>query len=136
MTSTTVTPKLKITLNEREVQYVFIEYISWHEDQVCDEHQSDCTMAHRDLEILSTHTFAEFIAQPEKYDNWVGVTHVHFKTDASFLTYDILKSDKIWSTTMIPIRLIGRIHADSEEPDFEDEEEINHLNLDVKKSLK
>lgn len=151
-TTTTKTKKdLKVTFNGREVGSVYAQYVSWHpvldsERHICDEcydenWREECTKCHKDWESLHTSTFRELIAKPNQYKNWAGVTHIAFRTDSTFLTYDALdNNNNIIMSVMIPIGMVGSIHVNKTEQEvkeYDDEEEkINRLHPDVKKSLK
>jgi hypothetical protein len=143
-TTTKTKDKPKFFFNNRQVGSVLVQYVFWHPDcehNTCEEclEEYGCGKCHRDWNSLSTSKFAEFIAKPNKYKHWAGVTEIRFTTDSAFLTYDTLdNTGDILSTQMIPVNMIESIHVRKTESDIKEceEEEITHLRRDVKKSLK
>jgi hypothetical protein len=105
-TATTATKSLNILFNDRPVDFVCIEYITWHVDS---ESDFTCTSCHCDYEQIDTADIEGFLNNPE-YPEWKGITKIQFKADSIFVSYEALDAnDNFVRSRMLPLHHVSKI---------------------------
>jgi hypothetical protein len=126
---------VKISFNGQEIGYIAVQWIGL-EDTCEDYHLESGEGYHKELYFIESsviiHDFIEK-GDPEFKD----ATQILFEIKDGFFRQEIRDNSgniiKLW---MIPLSYLFNIECRKDEPSREEEQKINRLNVNVKKSLK
>ncbi len=138
MTATNVKTenKVKITFNGERVGYVGVQWIGLEDAVLCEDHHLESGEDyHKELFFIESSVIIHDHIEKDSPE-FKGVTQMSFEIKDGFFRYECRDNAgniiKLW---MVPLSYIHTIECRKDEPS-RDEEKINRLNVDVKKSLK